>query len=104
MPPELSATLPLKFAGTVAARKELPPAGVVTEAVLGAVLSRVKLTALPVKALPTLSVAVAWMMKIASASAVQLGRLTLLVQVAAVLPVVALLIAARANTPGCQVE
>ena len=59
-PPLLSATLPLKLAGTVAARNELPPAGVVTEAVVGATLSRVKLTALPVKVLPTTSVAVAW--------------------------------------------
>ena len=54
----LSATLPLKLAGTVAARKLLPPEGVVTEAVAGAVLSRVKETALPAKALPALSVAV----------------------------------------------
>src|SRR5437763_56796 len=59
-PPVLSATLPLKLAGTPAARNALPPAGVVTEAVAGAVLSRVKLTAAPVKALPSLSVAVAW--------------------------------------------
>src|SRR5438034_358948 len=58
-PPALSATLPPKLAGTVAARKELPPAGVVTVAVAGAVLSRVKLTAAPVKLLPSLSVAVA---------------------------------------------
>ena len=43
----------------MAGRKELPPAGVVTEAVAGAVLSRVKLTAVPVKALPALSVAFA---------------------------------------------
>jgi hypothetical protein len=48
------------LAGTVAARKRLPPAGVVTEAVVGATLSRVKLTAVPVKVLPSLSVAVAW--------------------------------------------
>src|SRR5207247_5440381 len=58
-PPLLSATLPLKLAGTLAARNALPPAGVVTDAVAGAVLSRVKLTAVPVKALPSLSVAVA---------------------------------------------
>ena len=38
-PPVLSATLPLKLAGTVAARKELPLTGVVTVAVVGTVLS-----------------------------------------------------------------
>ena len=58
-PPGLSATPPLKLAGTVAARNEPPPAGVVTDAVAGATLSRVKLTTLPVKVLPSLSVAVA---------------------------------------------
>src|SRR5437588_510540 len=103
MPPLLSATLPLKLAGTVAARKELPPAGVVTVAVVGAVLSRTKLTAVPVNGLPSLSVAVAWMVKVASASIAQVGKGALLVQVAAVLPVVALLVAASANAPGCQV-
>src|SRR5438067_2445525 len=59
-PPLLSATLPLKAAGTVAGRNERPPAGVVTVAVAGAVLSRVKLTAVPVNVLPTASVADAW--------------------------------------------
>src|SRR5205823_1963025 len=59
-PPLLSATLPLKLAGTVLARNALPPAGVLTDAVPGAVLSSVKLTAVPVKVLPTASVAVAW--------------------------------------------
>jgi hypothetical protein len=39
-PVELSATLPLKFAGTFAAVKALPAAGVVTEAVIGAVASQ----------------------------------------------------------------
>ena len=38
-PPVLSATLPLKLAGTVAARNKPPLAGVVTDAVVGAVLS-----------------------------------------------------------------
>ena len=56
----MSATLPLKLAGTVADRKELPLTGVVTDAVDGAVLSSVKLTAVPVKVLPAASVAVAW--------------------------------------------
>jgi hypothetical protein len=41
LPVELSAALPLNVAGTVAARKLLPFAGVVTEAVVGAVLSTV---------------------------------------------------------------
>src|SRR5437763_764415 len=59
-PPLLSATLPLKLAGTVAARNALPLAGVVTEAVAGAVLSSVKLTAVPVKVFPALSVAFGW--------------------------------------------
>src|SRR5947208_935655 len=59
-PPLLSATLPLKLVGTLAARNALPPAGVVTDAVPGAVLSSVKLTAVPAKVLPTKSVAVAW--------------------------------------------
>src|SRR5437870_3587576 len=59
-PPLLSATLPLKLVGTAAARNELPLAGVVTDAVVGAVLSSVKLTAVPVKVLPALSVAFAW--------------------------------------------
>jgi hypothetical protein len=40
-PVELSATLPLKLAGTVAARKKVPFPGVVTEAVIGAVESLV---------------------------------------------------------------
>jgi hypothetical protein len=38
-PPELSAALPLKLAGTVAARNEPPFTGLVTEAVAGAVVS-----------------------------------------------------------------
>ena len=60
-PPVLSATLPLKFAGTVAARKIPPAAGAATAEVTGAVSSRVKLAAVPGKTLPTRSVAVAWM-------------------------------------------
>ena len=58
-PPLLSAALPLKVAGTAAAWKEVALAGVVTEAVAGVVLSRVKVMALPVNVLPALSVAVA---------------------------------------------
>ena len=38
-PPLLSATLPLKLAGMVAPRNEPPLAGVVTDAVIGAVIS-----------------------------------------------------------------
>src|SRR5437588_11033333 len=45
-PPLLSATLPLKLVGTAAARNELPLAGVVTDAVAGAVLSDRKSTRL----------------------------------------------------------
>ena len=59
MPLVLSATLPLKAVGTADAWKKLPPAGVVTEAAMGAVSSRVKLMALPTKVLPALSMAVA---------------------------------------------
>src|SRR5205085_9500525 len=103
-PPVLSATLPLKLAGTVLARKLLAAAGLVTVAVVGAVLSRVKLTAVPLKVLPTLSVAVAWMLKVPSASVAQVGRATLLVQAAVVPLVVALWVAARLKTADCQVE
>src|SRR5437660_1766889 len=80
----------------------LPLAGVLTVAVVGAVLSRVKLTALPVKLLPALSVAVGWIVKVVSASTAQLGSEALLVQVVAVLPVVAPLLAARAKALACQ--
>src|SRR5438876_333263 len=48
-PPLLSAVLPVKLAGTVAARNVLPAAGVVTDAVVGAVLSYVWVGALPVQ-------------------------------------------------------
>ena len=57
-PPLLSAAAPLMAAGAVAARNALPLAGPVTE-IAGAVLSRVKLTGLPMKLLPAMSVAVA---------------------------------------------
>jgi hypothetical protein len=54
-PPLLSATLPVKLAGTVAGRKLPPLAGVVTDAVAGLVVSLVTvLVALPW--LPTASV------------------------------------------------
>src|SRR5439155_23713286 len=67
VPPLLSAALPLKVAGTVAVRKALPFAGVVTDAVVGAVLSIVKVTAVLVPVLPTLSVAFACTVYVASA-------------------------------------
>jgi hypothetical protein len=54
-PPLLSATLPLKLAGTVAARKTLLFAGVVTDAVAGAVESFVTVVVV-LPRLPTLSV------------------------------------------------
>ena len=58
-PPLLSAALPLNAAGTEAARKALPFAGAVTDAVIGTVLSNVKVTAVPATVLPAISVAVA---------------------------------------------
>ena len=102
-PPLLSAALPLKLAGTVVARKELPLAGVVTDAVAGAVLSSVKLTALPVKVLPALSVAFAVTVYVPSVCEDQVGIVALLVHVAAVLPVVALCVVAKLETPDCHV-
>src|SRR5207248_734849 len=60
-PPLLSATLPLNLAGTLLGPNERLPPGLITEVRTGAVLSRMKLTAVPVKLLPTRSVAVAWM-------------------------------------------
>src|ERR1041385_2627800 len=42
----LSATLPPKVAGTLTVRKALPPAGVVTEAVIGGVMSYVTVLSL----------------------------------------------------------
>src|SRR5436190_22236548 len=95
--------LPLKLAGTVAARKGLPLAGVVTDAVVGAVLSRVKLTVVPLKELPALSVVVAWMVNVVSASAPQMGMGALLVLVATALPAVTLFVAARLKMVDCQV-
>src|SRR5258707_598270 len=59
LPLELSAALPEKLAGTSAALKVLALTGVVSEAVIGLVLSSVKVTAVPVTVLPALSVAVA---------------------------------------------
>ncbi len=56
-PPVLSAALPLNVVGTVAAPKLLPFAGVVTDAVVGAVLSMVKVFAVPCVVAPPLSLA-----------------------------------------------
>src|SRR5438874_1252379 len=89
-PPELSAALPLKLAGTEAAWNELPPTGVATVAVIGAVLSSAKLMALPVNVLPTLSVAVVCTVKVPSACADQVGKVALLVHAADVPPLTAL--------------
>src|SRR5436305_1027777 len=102
-PPLLSATLPLKLAGTVAARRKLPFAGVVTEAESGAVLSRMKETALPEKLLPARSVAVAWLAYPTPRSSDLAGSVALLGQVAALLLVVALLLAAKATAVPTQV-
>src|SRR5437667_454559 len=103
-PPLLSAALLLKLAGTVVARKELPLAGVVTEAVAGAVLSSVKLTAVPLKVLPTLSVAFTCTVYVPSLSDAHVGNVALLVHVAAVLPLVATWVVARSAAPACQAE
>src|SRR5437899_1300478 len=103
-PPELSAALPEKLAGTVAARKELPLAGVVTDADVGAVLSSVKLIALPVSVFPTISVAFACTVYVPSLWDDHVGKVTLLVHAAAVLPVVVLWVVARLNTADCHVE
>ena len=103
-PPLLSAALPPKVAGTVAARKALPSAGVVTDATVGAVASRVKVLALPVKVFPTLSVAVACTVYVPSLCEDHVGSVALLVQVAAVPLVVAAWVVARLAAPACQAE
>src|SRR5439155_1403450 len=89
-PPLLSAVLPLKLAGTVAGRKALPFAGVVTDAVIGPAPSRMKVTAVLVPVLPTLSVAFACTVYVASACVDHVGSVALLVHVTAVLLLVAL--------------
>src|SRR5689334_14888878 len=69
---------------------------------VGAELSRVKLTATPLKVLRALSVAVACTVYVPSASDAQVGIVTLLVQVVAALLVVAVLVAPRVAAPDCQ--
>src|SRR2546427_13126353 len=86
-PPLLSAVLPVKLAGTVAARSALPAAGAVTEAVIGAVSSKVKVTALPVKLFPTILVAFACTLETPSLSDAHGGRVALLGQAGARGPV-----------------
>jgi hypothetical protein len=102
-PPLLSAALPLKLAGTVAARKALPFAGAVTDAVIGAVLSKVKVTVL-VPVFPTVSVAVTCTVYVASTCEDHVGSVALFVHVAAVLLVVALCVVARLTAAACQAE
>ena len=68
----------------------LPLAGVVTVAVVGFVLSSLKVVVAPVNVLPTLSVAVTTNLYVPSDSEVHVGSVTLLVQAAKVFPVVAL--------------
>ena len=104
VPPLLSAVLPLKLAGTVAGRKALPFAGVVTDAVIGAVLSRMKVTAVLVPVFPTLSVAFACTVYVASACEDHVGMVAVLVHDAVVFPVVALCVVARLKTADCQAE
>ena len=82
----------------------LPFAGVVTDAVVGAVLSRVKLTDAPVAVLPALSVAVACTVYVPSFWEDHVGRVAALVQAATVLLVVAALVAPRLKTADCQAE
>ena len=103
-PFKLSAALPLKEAGTVAARKALPLAGVVTDAVIGAVESKVKVTAAPVKVFPALSVAFACTVYVPCVCEAHVGQVTLLVQVTTVLSDVAVCVAARLKTATCQAE
>src|SRR5438046_1599476 len=100
----LSAALPLQLAGTVDPLKELPFAGVVTEAVVGAVLSNVKVIAVPAKVLPAASVAVARTVYVPSTADDHVGKVAVFVQAAAVFPVVALCAVARLKTADCQAE
>src|SRR2546426_12468056 len=93
-PPLLSAVLPVKPAGTVAARNALPAAGAVTEAVIGAVLSKVKGTALPGKLFPTVLIAFACTVVTPSLSEAPAGSVALLVHAPAVVPAVARVVVA----------
>src|SRR5437762_2677294 len=70
----------------------------------GAVLSSVKLTALPAKKLPDLSVAVACTAYVPSLCDAHVGRVALSVHVTAVLLVVAPWIVGRLATPACQAD
>ena len=100
----LSAALPLQLAGTVEALKELPLVGVVTDAVVGAVLSNVKVLAAPAKVLPAASVAVACTVYVPSTADDHVGKVAVFVQVAAAFPVVALCVVARLETATCQAD
>ena len=80
----------------------LPLAGVVTVAVVGFVLSSLKVVVAPVNVLPTLSVAVTTNLYVPSDSEVHVGSVTLLVQAAKVFPVVALCVVPRLRTVDCQ--
>jgi len=83
-PPKLSATLPLKLVGMPVAWKKPPSAGVVTEAVVGAVLSTVNVAPGPAAraGLPAVSVAVPAAMEIPRVpSPLMLDRVTVRVVV-----------------------
>ena len=82
----------------------LASTGAVTVAVVGAVVSSVKLAAVPVRVFPALSVTVACTVYVPSLCDTQLGIVTPLVHVAAVLLVVALWVVARLEIPACQAE
>ena len=71
----------------------------VTDATEGVAFSRVTVMAVPVKVFPALSVAVACTANVPSLSDAHVGKVVLLVHVAAVLPVVALCVVARLAAP-----
>ena len=75
-----------------------------TDAVVGAVPSKVNVMAVPANVLPALSVAVAWTLYVPSVSEAHVGIVALLVHVEAVLPVVAVCVAAKFDTAACQAE
>jgi len=87
VPPTRTLKVPFSFACQVMVVPPLVGLGR-TESIVtvGAVLSRVKVAAVPVKVLPALSFVVAWTVYVPSAWPDHVGRVVLLVQVAVVLP------------------
>ena len=78
--------------------------GEVIEAVVGATVSSVKVTAVPVKVLPAMSVAFACTVYVVLTCEAHAGIVTLLVHTATVLLVVALCVVARLATVACQAD